>query len=272
MSRPLGSAVAASSTTMSVPFHGSVVPGRSGRREVAHLGDREVAFGEQARITVPTWPVAPTTPTRTPFPALFMAKRLTAPCACRHGDVSGRRGSDMSLTARGAAGGARDGTITCDGPARAVDPVAIGRAVERTAGERRRRRARDGLGLQQRDRIRPDARAVRGDRRRRGAGVPHRVRPARAGERAPDARRDRLRHRSDDVRVHPRVRHRDRLRSRRRASSSGPTRRSAGSARSSACARAMSPTARRSICPTTRPMSHSATSRCSTATPTTRST
>ena len=48
MSSPLGSAVSASSTTMSVPFHGRVVPADRGRREVPHLADREVALVEQS--------------------------------------------------------------------------------------------------------------------------------------------------------------------------------------------------------------------------------
>ena len=70
-----------------------------------------------------------------------------------------------------------------------------------------------------------------------------------AGHRAADDRRDRLRHRADDLRVHPRVRHGGRRATSMPASSSAPTRPSAGSARSTGCARATSPTARRSTSP-----------------------
>ena len=48
MSSPVGSAVSASSTTMSVPFHGRVVPAERADAKYRISADREVALVEQA--------------------------------------------------------------------------------------------------------------------------------------------------------------------------------------------------------------------------------
>ena len=83
------------------------------------------------------------------------------------------------------------------------------------------------------------------------------------------ARRDRLRHRPHDVRLHPALRHRLSPATSTPASSSAAARPSPASARSTGCARSRSPTAARCASPTTPPTSRSATSRCSTASATT---
>ncbi len=66
MSSPLGSAVAASSTTTSVPFHGRVVPAdrADAKKRISATGKSRSS--SRRRITAPTWPVAPTTPTCSP--------------------------------------------------------------------------------------------------------------------------------------------------------------------------------------------------------------
>jgi hypothetical protein len=62
-SRPVGSASAASSTTTSAPCHGSVLPAERAEAKnlISSTGNERCA--RIRRIMVPTWPVAPTTPT-----------------------------------------------------------------------------------------------------------------------------------------------------------------------------------------------------------------
>src|SRR5829696_8179840 len=62
MSRPDGSAVEASSTVISVPFHGNAVPAEraDAKKRKSLMGKSRSA--RMARITPPTCPVAPTTP------------------------------------------------------------------------------------------------------------------------------------------------------------------------------------------------------------------
>ena len=62
MSRPVGSAVDASSTVTSPPFHGSFVPAdrADAKKRMALTGNFRSA--RTARMTLPTWPVAPTIP------------------------------------------------------------------------------------------------------------------------------------------------------------------------------------------------------------------
>ena len=64
MSSPLGSAVAASSTVISPPFHGSVVPAEraEAKKRISSTGNARSTSSR--RMTPPTCPVAPTTPTR----------------------------------------------------------------------------------------------------------------------------------------------------------------------------------------------------------------
>ena len=61
-----------------------------------------------------------------------------------------------------------------------ADPLEGGRARHRAPGQRRRGRAGDGLGVQQRDGRHADAGRVRRHRRQRGPGVPRALRPAAA--------------------------------------------------------------------------------------------
>ncbi len=66
MSRPVGSAVEASSTVISPPPQGSVLPA-----DRAEANSRSSAIGKlrsarMSRTARPTWPVAPTMPTRSP--------------------------------------------------------------------------------------------------------------------------------------------------------------------------------------------------------------
>ena len=67
MSSPLGSAVAASSTVISLPRHGRVEPAdrAEAKNRISAIGKSRSSSSR--RITVPTCPVAPTTPTRSPF-------------------------------------------------------------------------------------------------------------------------------------------------------------------------------------------------------------
>ena len=148
-------------------------------------------------------------------------------------------------------------------------PWKVAGRVTEAAGQRRRRRAGHRLGLQQRDR--------RHARRSPSSSPPATARSpstssasASARRRRPaHARRDRLRHRPHDVRLHAALRHRLRLRPRRRVPRAlprgrGPVRQGRSAAHDRGRRR---PHAARS--PTTPPTSPSATSRCSTATATT---
>ena len=65
MSNPDGSAVAASSTTISPPFHGSVVPADRSEAKNRTSSAGKFRSSSNRRMTAPTWPVAPTTPSRT---------------------------------------------------------------------------------------------------------------------------------------------------------------------------------------------------------------
>ena len=66
MSRPVGSAVAASSTVISPSPQGSVLPAERAEAKKRSSASGKFALGEDLRITAPTWPVAPTMPTRRP--------------------------------------------------------------------------------------------------------------------------------------------------------------------------------------------------------------
>ena len=132
----------------------------------------------------------------------------------------------------------------------AAPPLAGGRAADRPTAERRRRRAGDRLGVQQRDR--------RHRRRSPSSSRPATTRSSLyldafglAGDdsRRRRARRDRRRHRADDVRASPAVRRACTPATSTPASSSAAARRSPGSAGSTGCARSTSPTAARSTSP-----------------------
>ena len=79
MSSPAGSAVAASSTRTSTPSHGSVVPAEraEAKKRISSTGNDRSASSR--RITVPTCPVAPTTPTRKPSMASSVGHRPVPP-------------------------------------------------------------------------------------------------------------------------------------------------------------------------------------------------
>ncbi len=64
MSSPLGSASSASSTVMSAPSHGSVVPAERAEEKKRISSTGKFRSARMRRMTPPTWPVAPTTPTR----------------------------------------------------------------------------------------------------------------------------------------------------------------------------------------------------------------
>ena len=63
MSMPDESAVAASSTTMSSPRHGSVVPAERAEAKKRIRPTGKSRSSSSRRMTAPTWPVAPTTAT-----------------------------------------------------------------------------------------------------------------------------------------------------------------------------------------------------------------
>ena len=69
MSIPEKSAVATSSTTTSVPFHGSVEPAERAEAKKRIVSTGKFRSSKIVRITRPTWPVAPTT--ATVKPAIF---------------------------------------------------------------------------------------------------------------------------------------------------------------------------------------------------------
>src|SRR4051794_37166304 len=75
MSSPVGSAVLASSTVICSPRNGSVVPALRAlaKNRISLIGTSRSS--SRARTTAPTWPVAPTTPTRMPE-LLFMKHDL----------------------------------------------------------------------------------------------------------------------------------------------------------------------------------------------------
>ena len=62
MSRPLGSAVAASSTVICVPFQSRVVPAERAEAKKRICETGKLRSARIWRMTPPTWPVAPTTP------------------------------------------------------------------------------------------------------------------------------------------------------------------------------------------------------------------
>ena len=66
MSSPVGSASAASSTTMSCPAHGSVEPADRAEAKNRICSTGKFRSARILRITPPTCPVAPTTPMRKP--------------------------------------------------------------------------------------------------------------------------------------------------------------------------------------------------------------
>ena len=74
MSSPVGSAVAASSTTMSVPSNAKTEPAlrAEAKNRISSMGKFRSA--SICRTTVPTWPVAPTTPIRAPIIDPFRRK------------------------------------------------------------------------------------------------------------------------------------------------------------------------------------------------------
>jgi len=63
MSMPVRSAAAASSTRMSRPRHGNVVPAERAEARKRTSESGKSRSSSRRRITVPTWPVAPTTAT-----------------------------------------------------------------------------------------------------------------------------------------------------------------------------------------------------------------
>ena len=64
MSRPEKSAVAMSSTTTSVLPHGRVVPAERAEAKKRTWSTGKARSARRVRMTPPTWPVAPKTPTR----------------------------------------------------------------------------------------------------------------------------------------------------------------------------------------------------------------
>ena len=66
MSRPDGSAVEASSTVMSEPLNATVVPAERADANMRISSMGKPRSTNSVRITPPTWPVAPTIPTRMP--------------------------------------------------------------------------------------------------------------------------------------------------------------------------------------------------------------
>ena len=150
-------------------------------------------------MTVPTWPVAPTTPTRSPRPVLFMAKRLTeARDGCRADGVFARhavpdRAAHLAQSWRMVR---RPQLIPWRAAGQLSERQASGDDVVRTTGWVFNNETGSELTLAQfvatGDSEVPAYLTVFGFRD--------------AGHRPADDRRDRVRHRSDDLCVHPRVR------------------------------------------------------------------
>ena len=83
MSSLAGSASSASSTVTSVPFHVRVVPAERAEAKNRIVSTGKLRSSSRRRITPPTCPVAPTTPTFKPMPARL--RPPTAPSRTRNG-------------------------------------------------------------------------------------------------------------------------------------------------------------------------------------------
>ena len=93
-SRPVRSAVAASSTVTSPPFHGRVRPAERAEAKNRISSTGKDRSSRSVRITPPTWPVAPTTPTR-------MARDATGPVRSPPGRIAAAAGAAQVRSGRG---------------------------------------------------------------------------------------------------------------------------------------------------------------------------